>query len=140
MPVAATVHSAAGAQAFAVFFVKTIDWGYATTSSAYMRHYYDPKTCGECEASAKTLDLTRGKKWHYLGGRIHPTVTGPYADRQQFGSQYIEQVRFDVEALTAVDAHGNIKNADLPRKNGRVRIYCAWEGDHWTVVLLYFPA
>ncbi len=41
MPVLATKHTAAGAQAFAEFFIKTIDWGYATTSSAYMRHYFE---------------------------------------------------------------------------------------------------
>ena len=47
MPVAATKHSAAGAQAFAEFFIKTIDWGYATTSSAYMRHYF-MHACSGC--------------------------------------------------------------------------------------------
>ena len=47
MPLEATQHTARGAQAFAAFFVKTIDWGYATVSGAYMRHYF-ATTCMSC--------------------------------------------------------------------------------------------
>ena len=56
MPVAATKHTADGAKAFAEFFIKTIDWGYATTSSAYMRHYF--KSVYWCGIAAKAFDCS----------------------------------------------------------------------------------
>ncbi len=70
LPVAATRHTADGAKAFAEFFIKTIDWGYATTSSAYMRHYFEP-TCIGC-ASVRSGLSTRpaSSDRHFIGGRI----------------------------------------------------------------------
>lgn len=72
MPVAATKHTAEGAKAFAEFYLQTIDWGYATTSSAYMRHYF-VKTCDVCLYMADDLDNTRAKRLHYLGDRFKLT-------------------------------------------------------------------
>ena len=67
-PILATQHTAAGAEAFAEFFVRTIDWGEATISGAYMRHYSDP-ACTSCFGIAHDLDADRRAGHSYIGGR-----------------------------------------------------------------------
>lgn len=69
MPVTALQHSTAGARAFAEFFVKTIDWGYATTSGSYMRHYYSA-SCKYCANLAKGLDATAKQGNFHIGDRF----------------------------------------------------------------------
>jgi Family of unknown function (DUF6318) len=56
-PAAAKVHSQAGANAFAEFFMQTLDWAYATTNPSYMKHYYGP-TCGLCNGIATGIAKT----------------------------------------------------------------------------------
>ena len=69
MPALALQHSPAGARASAEFFVKTIDWGYATTSGSYMRHYYSA-TCSFCARLAKGLDDTAKDGNFHVGDRF----------------------------------------------------------------------
>ncbi len=69
MPLVATKHTPAGAVAFAKFFELTIDWGYATTSTAYMRHYYEP-TCVTCKSIQLGLDRAAAKHRRFVGGRM----------------------------------------------------------------------
>src|SRR4051794_15205328 len=69
VPLEATQHTGRGAQAFAEFFIKTIDWGYATTSSAYMRHYFT-KSCIGCRSTAEALDKAARAKHHFVGDRF----------------------------------------------------------------------
>jgi hypothetical protein len=73
-PAAASGRSQAAANAFAAFFIQTIDWGYATTNSAYMRHHYGP-SCGQCAGIADSFDLAVKAKQRYLGGRLDVTAT-----------------------------------------------------------------
>ena len=73
MPVAATKHSPDGAKAFAEFFIKTIDWGYATTSGTYVRHFAT-SACDGCRSFADGFDRARRRGHHYIGGRV--SVTG----------------------------------------------------------------
>src|SRR4051812_41161247 len=41
-PAAARAHTQAGANAFAEFYMRTLDWAYATTNPSYMKHYTGP--------------------------------------------------------------------------------------------------
>ncbi|MGI8881833.1 MAG: hypothetical protein ACR2KJ_15270 [Jatrophihabitans sp.] len=136
---AATVHSAAGAQAFAVFFVKTIDWGYATTSSAYMRHYYNPKTCGQCASVSDGIDADRKAGLHYLGDRFHIKRQSVIGGPQHFGSEHIVQVVSLVESVTVVDAKGDIHGADVADSAFTLQIYPAWMNGNWVIVLMNRP-
>ena len=56
-PAAATARTQAGANAFAEFFMRTLDWAYATTNPSYMKHYYGP-TCGLCNGIATGITKT----------------------------------------------------------------------------------
>ncbi|MFL6164244.1 MAG: DUF6318 family protein [Jatrophihabitantaceae bacterium] len=68
-PAAAKVHSQAGANAFAEFFMRTLDWAYATTNPSYMKHYYGP-TCGLCSGIATGIAKTAAEHEWYEGGRL----------------------------------------------------------------------
>ena len=136
MPVVATEHTVAGAKAFAAFFVKTIDWGYVTTSSAYMRHYY-VKTCDLCTALAADLDATRAKKHHYLGDRF--TISSARQSSEPtvfFGSERTIDLNFSVSATTSVDELGRIKGAQIPISGGQLQIWLDWNVSEWSTVLM----
>ena len=66
-PAAARAHSQDGANAFAEFFMKTLDWAYATTNPSYMKHYYGP-TCGLCSGIAAGIAKTAAEHHWYEGG------------------------------------------------------------------------
>jgi hypothetical protein len=68
MPVLAAQHSRAGARAFAAFFIKTLDWGMATVSGTYLRHYA-ARDCSTCRSLAHDLDADRAAEHRYIGGR-----------------------------------------------------------------------
>ena len=133
MALIATTHTAAGAEAFAVFFVKTIDWGCATTSSAYMRHYF-ASTCDLCLRAARDLDKTVRLKHHYLGDRFKITATGSNGvEQNQHGSEYVVSVKFDVTAFSSVDSTGKIFGAGKPVKDSNLDTYVKWESGGWRV-------
>jgi hypothetical protein len=131
-PVAATKHTSAGAKAFAEFFIRTIDWGFATTSGAYMRHYFQP-SCVECRSHASSLDATHKKGDHYIGGRFIITGTrqsGAEPER----SELTITVSFNITALEAVDAKGTFKDAEPAHHSWHSRLRIAWGRSAWSVV------
>jgi hypothetical protein len=132
MPLEATQHTQDGAIAFAKFFVQTIDWGFATTSGAYMRHYFQ-SGCVECLSHANGLDNTRRASHHYLGSRF--TITS--SKEAAVGSHKAERsviVTFDLSSLEVVDKHNTFVNGDIAHRGLRERVWLAWRSDAWTVV------
>ncbi len=135
MPVLATKHTPDGATAFAKFFIQTIDWGFATTSGAYMRHYFQP-SCVECASHADGIDNTRKAGGHYLGGRF--TITDASAGAGGIGGPHGAQlsvvVTFDITSIEAVDSQGHYKNADIAYRGEKRQIWLAQKNGGWTVV------
>ena len=82
-PAAAAAKTQDGANAFAEFFMKTLDWAYATTIPSYMKHYYGP-TCGLCNGIATGISKTSSDNHWYEGGRftIHVALTPRSAPSQ----------------------------------------------------------
>jgi hypothetical protein len=130
MPLEATQHTPDGAKAFAEFFIKTIDWGYATTSSAYMRHYFQ-HACVGCRSTADALDRARRKKHHFIGDRFtikSATMTGPVTTQKAH-----VVVTFDVESVEVVDKNGKPVDA-APAANGfRELVTLSWHGTQWAI-------
>jgi hypothetical protein len=127
-PVTATQHSAAGAKAFAEFFIRTIDWGYATTSSAYMRHYFEP-SCEQCEVVARLLDNAHRSGDHYIGGRIALKSSQVLA----FEPVPTVDLHLLVTADEVIDSHGKPKDADVAYPNLRERISLTWDCGRWVI-------
>jgi hypothetical protein len=121
------------AVAFAEFFLKTIDWGGATTSSAYMRHYYEP-TCEDCAAIATALNDARLRKYRNVGGRIsfhgaHLSGRGGPA-----GANLHVSMVLDVAALEQFSHDGKLIGAATATNGASARLWLRWTGTRWTVV------
>jgi hypothetical protein len=125
MPLEATQHTPEGAKAFAGFFIKTIDWGYATTSSAYMRHYFEP-SCVSCRSAAIALDRARTKHRHFIGDRF--TIR-----RVASTSNSRISVYFDVSSAETVDRHGKGVGGYPALTNFREDMHLVWTSPHWSV-------
>lgn len=128
MPVAATQHTRAGAVAFAEFFIKTIDWGFATTSGAYVRHYYAP-TCIECASHADSLDATRRAGHRYLGGRF--TIRGAAGSGSP--DEVTVEIRFDLSSVEIVDSTNQFINGGPAKTNLSEAVSVAWRHGQWLV-------
>ena len=73
-PIAALKHTQAGANAFARFFILTIDWAYATVEQRpIMSHYSDPR-CPSCQSLLASFRSDRRAKHTYVGGRTNRVV------------------------------------------------------------------
>jgi hypothetical protein len=129
MPVLATEHTPAGAKAFAVFFIKTIDWAYATTSTTYMRHYFQP-SCVACRSAADAVDKAAREHHHFIGDRftIRRILLGEPRDEELSAI-----VHFDVTSAEVLDRHGNYVDAEPALTNFQEHVYEAWRSAGWTV-------
>jgi hypothetical protein len=111
-PAAARARTQDGANAFAEFYMRTLDWAYATTNPSYMKHYTGP-SCGQCLGLARGISRTAADHHWYLGGRltIYPAnqatispVTAP--------ADYCSKVKVDITATSVVDKTGKVFNGD----------------------------
>ena len=109
-PAAARARTQAGANAFAEFFMRTLDWAYATTNPSYMKHYYGP-TCGLCSGIATGIAKTAAEHHWYEGGRLtilsnDSAAIGPVTAPADFCSAIV----VSTTAQTVVDRTGKIFN------------------------------
>jgi hypothetical protein len=133
-PVAALAHTAAGAKAFAEFFIRTIDWGYATTSSTYMRHYFQ-HSCVGCRSIAKALDDAKKNAHRFIGDRFTITKTSLRTDRGAKGDLTLV-VQFDVSSGEVVDARGRAVAAEPAMPGYREQVDLQWVNPSWAVAEL----
>lgn len=126
-PVLATQHTAAGAKAFAEFFVRTIDWGFATMSGTYIRHYAPPSCLG-CKQFADGIDRARAAHHTYVGGWF--TITGSTA-RSYTASTASIAVRYDSLSFEEVDQLGKGISADPAQTNQTFIVDLAWTPSGW---------
>jgi hypothetical protein len=128
MPLEATQHTPEGAKAFAEFFVKTIDWGYATTSSTYMRHYFT--ACAGCAAFSKTIEKDAAAKRRYVGGRL--TIRSSRLVSVPRDARVV--VTVDGTAREVVTDRGRFVRADPAYPNLRFGITSRWRSGSWRVI------
>jgi uncharacterized protein DUF6318 len=130
-PAAATAHSQAGANAFAEFFMRTLDWAYATTNPSYARHY-SGATCGLCNGLAVGIDKTAARHLWYEGGRfaVHPATSTAIAPVTA-PADYCSLISVDVTAESVVDATGKIYNGDGAHSNLRFKLCAKSSTDTW---------
>jgi hypothetical protein len=135
MPLEATQHTDRGARAFAAFFIKTIDWGYATTSSAYMRHYFDPKTCVACKSVADAIDSASHRAHHFRGDRF--TIDRLTNPRFKVKGTIAELfVVFDVSKAEVLDEHGNTVSQLRALTDYREDMDLQWRSTKWVLALM----
>ncbi|MGH8860797.1 MAG: DUF6318 family protein [Jatrophihabitantaceae bacterium] len=125
MPLEATQHTPDGAKSFAEFFIKTIDWGYATTSSAYMRHYFR-KTCLSCSSFADGFDTAKARHDRFIGGRITVGIS-------RLRSRDIVAVPLAITAFEQLMRGGRVRTADGAHSHERFDVTAEWATTGWRV-------
>lgn len=132
-PAAARARTQKGANAFAEFFMRTLDWAYATTNPSYMRHYSAP-SCGLCDELATEIQQTAAVRHWYLGGRltIRPatkTPVGPVTAPADFCST----VSVDRTAHSVVDRAGTVFVEEAAHPNFRWKLCVKASSNRWQV-------
>ena len=109
-PAAARSRTQDGANAFAEFFMHTLDWAYATTNPSYMKHYL-AASCGLCDGLATGIHKTATEHHWYLGGRltVHPATSTPIGSVTA-PAEFCSTVIVDITATSVVDQTGKIFN------------------------------
>jgi hypothetical protein len=131
-PVAALAHTRAGANAFAKFFIRTIDWAYATTSTTYMRHYFE-SSCAICRGLASQIDRDRRRHLHFIGDRI--TIRRANSGRM-IGKARTVTVSVDVTSVEVVDRRKSFVSGQGALSSYRERIHLRWLEHRWIVTRL----
>jgi hypothetical protein len=134
-PAAARARTQAGANAFAEFYMRTLDWAYATTNPSYMKHYTAP-SCGLCTGLATGISKTAAEKHWYLGGRltIHPATATPIGPVTA-PADYCSIVKFDVTAFSTVDSTGKVFTGDGAHAGDRIKL-CLKVLDSWVTTYM----
>lgn len=125
MSLEATQHTPDGAKAFAQFFIKTIDWGYATMSGSYIRHYA-ATMCTACNGIAATIDKDRRAGDRYIGGRLTiRTATAKSASSIN--------VTVDGTSREVVTKTGKFISGDPAHPNLTYSLTVKWSPNAWVV-------
>jgi hypothetical protein len=135
MPILATQHTPAGAVAFAKFFIQTIDWGFATTSSTYMRHYY-VASCKACQTFATGLDTDKVRGYRNIGGRT--TITDSHLSTAYIaGAKTVPVVvTFNDTSFEKLDQAGKFISAEPALRSTKFIVTTQWLHDAWSAILL----
>jgi Family of unknown function (DUF6318) len=122
-----------GAIAFATFFIKTIDWAFATTNGSYMRHYFE-YSCTSCRSVADGVDRSRKAGIRYIGDRfsnIGGTVTSMNPEANADVSVLLV---FDTTGAESVDSKGKAVDAEPPHRGATYQAYLGRRSSGWTIV------
>ncbi|WP_375491292.1 DUF6318 family protein [uncultured Jatrophihabitans sp.] len=121
-----------GADFYARYWIETLDWGYATTSSALARTAFSP-VCTGCARFVTTYDLTSKAGDHFVGGRSSITSSAIADNDKRNGAQYAVDITISVAPLKTVDAKGAAVSSAKPLTI-TFRNWLAWRGVGFTVV------
>lgn len=131
LPLQATKHTARGATYFAVFFVNTIDWGYATTSGTYVRHYAE-SSCNVCFKYANFLDGARKAGRHINGARITIEKARALGTPMFPRSERTIDVRYKIGGYKELTKAGKVVKSDATHRS-RFWVSLAWRNKAWAV-------
>lgn len=135
-PAAARAKTQAGANAFAEFYLRTLDWAYATTNPSYLKHYSSP-SCELCNGLATGISATAAQHHWYLGGRltIHPATASPI-ESGTAPADYCSIVTVDSTAQSVVDRAGTVFNEEPAHPNLRWKVCATSSSKLWQVSYL----
>lgn len=123
------MHSRPGALDFATYWLRALDWGYATTDSTIVRNLY-LRSCAPCKNFVHNFDFTARRHRHFEGGRIR--LTQAVVIGANLANPQPVDITFDVAPLKIMDSQGRV----LRRSAGEhltFRIWVGWTGSRWRV-------
>lgn len=125
--------SPAGALVFAQFWVRALDWGFATTDSTLPRRLYSPK-CSDCARFMANFDDARAKSEHFLGGRFRFSREVLADNDHRNGAQRAVDVTISVTAIRQVTEAGRVIGKSPAVPSITYRVWLGRSGAQWAVV------
>jgi hypothetical protein len=133
LPAVAKTNSNAGALAFAEYWERTIDWGYATVDSTLMRAAYSPG-CKLCDQQAQIFDKATNNRVSFRGGREAIIGASLKKNDHHNGATAVVDITFDVQQLKVTDHTGKVVETDPATPHVTARIWVRWIAGKWLVV------
>jgi hypothetical protein len=133
MPIEATKHTAEGAKAFATFYVRVIDWGEATVSASYMRHYTSVE-CSSCGPFLEGFASDHSAGHRRVGGRITVRSSRLSPKPLQHDADYTALVVFDVSAFQEFSRSGKVLESDARHLEEQFEVSIGWFARMWQAV------
>jgi hypothetical protein len=122
------------ADTFAVYWMQTLDWGYATTDSTLAKHAFLP-VCTDCERFVKgNFDDAQARGEHFRGGRVSFISSTIQRNDHRSGSTAVSDVTVSVTALETLDNKGHVIDRAAAIPSITYRIWVRWTGSRWFVV------
>ena len=118
-----------GAEAFARYFMQTVDWAYATMDSSLMRTAYDPATCNYCNQAANRTDADRVAGKRYEGGRS--TIIDVIGQGSDEASNLVIVV-FNAAPVRVYDSSGTLVSDSAAELSLQFNVRVLFK-EHWTV-------
>ncbi|MCW2525702.1 MAG: hypothetical protein JWM76_562 [Pseudonocardiales bacterium] len=133
MPILATKHTPEGAVAFAAFFIRTVDWGYASSDPAYMNHYFQ-ESCIQCVNYRTFLTSAKTKDAYYRGSRATIVDNSVGEIGGPFNAEMSIVAHVNVTAWDLIDMNDKSLGSGITLDNVRQELWLRWIGGTWVVV------
>ena len=125
------VYSVAGAEAFARYYVKALNWAVATRDTSLMRAAFDARTCSSCVVFADALDELRLLQVEIRGGR--ETLTDLVQSVPFDLADHFWLIVLDREPVQYFDERGNLLQADPARLDFTALLEVAFRDGRWVI-------
>ena len=134
MPEFAKQHTAEGAMVFVSYVIRALDWGYSTADAAIMKPLYAAE-CVPCAKQVAAFDGVKTSGRRFRGGHLNVISVGsaPLAPKRANAEQAVD-IKFDVEALSVLDAQGRDMEGPYPAARDTLRFYLTWTSDGWKII------
>src|SRR4051794_7263972 len=130
VPAAARRHSAAGAEAFARFYLEQVNRAWATANPELIRPYA-AKTCKTCANQIRTaVDLRRsGQRYANAAGALGASIVTPESTR----GRVVVELPYDQLAVDVLDRAGRVVQ-HMPAIRSQSQVTVTWgPGQNWQV-------
>jgi hypothetical protein len=134
MPESAKQHTADSATIFVSYVIRALDWGYSTGDAAIMKPLYGAD-CVPCAKQVAAFDGVKVAGRRFRGGHLNViSVGGARLAPKRVNAEQAVDIKFDVEALSVLDAQGKEVEGPYPAARDTVRFYLSWTSHRWKIV------
>ena len=130
---AAKTRTAAGAKAFATYFVQAVDWGLATTDP-YLISAISGPNCRTCAGYIQSLTAMRARGDSVRGARIQIVSATVMRGTLPVQAEYGVELVIREDAPVAASAASAVPSTDSRANQGYARVYLDWTAGGWQVV------
>jgi hypothetical protein len=131
-PALAKHHTADGALAFAIYYFKAFDWGYATNDSRLVAAISEP-TCDGCRSYISALNSLEQSNEVLRGGRITFKSSSIAPNTYKVKAEYVADLVVDEQAVV-VQGPSTTRTAASPVTNDHSLVFVSWISGEWKVV------